>query len=150
MYPKVESTFGFSVTHEIVGRLMRGLELVVREINELAEKDVDDPHYFEATMTSISLQPHDSKSYMLNRVVYEVSCTLFVKSEKGLVEFSKRIEILQEPVGPLDRDEVDLLHPKDHVVTLEQIYRDVSRFVRHLYADEARKYIWRNGVKKQE
>jgi hypothetical protein len=150
MYPVVSSIFGFSVTHEIVGKLVNGLELTVREINELAEADPDDPHRFEATMTQVRLQPCEAKPYMLERVVYEVSCLLFVKGEDGLVEFSRFVETLSEPVGPLSSDEANILHPIFHSVTLEDIYCGISRFVRHLYAEEARVYIWRDGTEKRK
>lgn len=150
MYPKVDSIFPFSITHEIVRRLVKSLEEVVGEINEPAEADPDDPHYFAATMTFVCLQQCVHKPYMLETVIYEVSGALFIRSEKGLVEFSRFTETLSEPLGPLDNCEMNSLHPNGHVVTLEEIYRDVSRFVRHLYADEARKYIWRDGVKKLE
>lgn len=146
MYPKVESAFPFSTTHEIVGKLVKSLEQVVREINELAEADPDDPHHFEATMTLISLRPCEDKPYMLEQVQYEVSCVLFVKSETGLFEFSKFTETSPVPVGPRNRNEKNTLHPKFHSMTLEDIYRDISRFVRHLYAEEVRAYIWRDGT----
>lgn len=103
MYPKVDSIFPFSITHEIVRILVKSLEEVVCEINELAEVDPDDPHYFAATMTSISLQQYVDKPYMLESVIYEVSCTLFGKNEKGLVEFSRFTETLSERVSEFNK-----------------------------------------------
>ncbi len=126
MYPKVESTLGFSVTHKIVKKLGNKLETVVQEINDLAAIDPTDPHSFVATITLISLGCHPTKPYMLDVVTYEVSCILFVNSATGLVNFSDRTESLAYSLGD--------------IVTLEEIYKSVRRLVWRIYADEVRLY----------
>lgn len=142
LYPKVTSEFPFSTTHEIVGKLQKALDQVLEEINELARADPVTPHRFEAVFLSIGLEPDGDKEYMMRSVAYDVLYTLYIQKDGAMEKYSQDNLCISNPVGPLNTDQYDMLHPTYNVVTLKRIYSDVSRGIRHEYLSAVRVYRW--------
>lgn len=125
MYPKVESSADFHLTHRFLKQLQRVLDEQQLSISEQYKNDRDLPHYIENDLLSVHFVVFPDKKVKL-QVSYEVGQTLFTKYGNHHSRFQGSCVVYRNKVQEYSTYSSLL---KDLKVGLRKLYEE--RILRH-------------------